>query len=147
MNEQDRAVRSSVYTHFIETQRAPTVVELSAGLALSQQEVEASLKRLQDLHVLVLEPGRTEIRMAMPFSAVPTRFRVDAARRSWWANCAWDAFGILAALHSDGEVFSACPDCDRPIVVRVEESKVPHSTELIHFAIPAARWWEDIGFT
>jgi Alkylmercury lyase len=147
VNEQDKAVRSFVYTRFIETQRAPTVLEISDGLSLSVQEVESSLKRLQDLHVLVLEHNSSEIRMAMPFSAVPTRFRVDAARRSWWANCAWDAFGILAALHSDGEVQSVCPDCDRPIVVRVEDSKVPHSTELIHFAVPAARWWEDIGFT
>ena len=147
MNEHDQALRSFVYSHFIETQRAPTVVEISCGLALSVQDVETSLKRLQDLHVLVLETGSTEIRMAMPFSAVPTRFRVDAARRSWWANCAWDAFGVLAALHSDGEVLSACPDCDRPIVVRVEESKVPHSAEVIHFVVPAAHWWDNIAYT
>lgn len=147
MNEHDRTVRSFVYSHFIEAQRAPTIVEISEGLDLSLQDTEASLKSLQGLHVLVLEAGRPEIRMAMPFSAVPTSFRVEAARHSWWANCAWDAFGILAALHSDGEVVSTCPDCERPIVVRVEESKVPHSTEVIHFAVPASHWWDDIGFT
>ena len=36
--------------------------------------------------------------MAMPFSALPTAFRVVVGERSVWANCAWDAFGIAAAL-------------------------------------------------
>ena len=33
-----------------------------------------------------------------PFSANPTPHRVLAVGREWYANCGWDAFGILAAL-------------------------------------------------
>ncbi|MBA2382331.1 MAG: hypothetical protein H0V73_09505, partial [Chloroflexi bacterium] len=33
-----------------------------------------------------------------PFAARATDFQVEAAGRSWYANCAWDAFGIGAAL-------------------------------------------------
>ena len=38
--------------------------------------------------------------MANPFSAVPTAYRVPPDGRWWYANCAWDAFGILSALRS-----------------------------------------------
>ena len=52
--------------------------------------------------------------MAHPFSAVPTVHRVRAAGRSWYANCAWDAFGVLAALDVNGRVSSTCADCGTP---------------------------------
>ena len=47
--------------------------------------------------------------MANPFSAVPTPYRVQADGRSWFANCAWDAFGICAALHVDGRIETVVP--------------------------------------
>ena len=52
-----------------------------------------------------------ELLMANPFSAVPTAYRVRAGGRSWYANCAWDAFGICAALDSNGVIDTRCPDC------------------------------------
>ena len=48
--------------------------------------------------------------MANPFSAVPTAYRVLARDRWWYANCAWDAFGVCAALHADGRIETSCAD-------------------------------------
>ncbi|MEO7238488.1 MAG: organomercurial lyase, partial [Gemmatimonadales bacterium] len=42
-------------------------------------------------HVLVLDPATRGLWMAMPFSAVPTSFRVTTPSGEWWANCASDA--------------------------------------------------------
>lgn len=85
--------------------------------------------------------------MVAPFSAVPTPFRVHAADRAWFANCAWDAFGICAARHVDGRIETECPDCGDRITVDVRDERPDDPSLLFHCLVPAARWWDDIGFT
>jgi hypothetical protein len=95
----------------------------------------------------VLEWDGRSIRMANPFSAIPTPYRVLAQDRSWFANCAWDAFGICAALGVDGSVESACPDCGEPYRVEVRNHRIDRPDLLFHVLVPAVRWWDDIVFT
>jgi hypothetical protein len=144
MEERDLHVRNHVYRRFVELGRAPTFAELQDELGA---DVEGALRRLQDAHALVLEPDRLEIRMANPFSAVPTPYLVEADGRSWYGNCAWDAFGIPAALHVDGHISSACPDCGEPIEIDIRERKPLPDEHIFHVLVPAAHWWDDIVFT
>lgn len=95
----------------------------------------------------MLEPGSDAIRMANPFSAVETPYRVHARGRSWYANCAWDAFGIPAALGSDGSFESVCPDCGEDYAVEVRGGAIDRPDLVFHVLVPAARWWDDIVFT
>lgn len=104
-------------------------------------------RRLHVEHALVLNPATDEIRMANPFSAVPTAYRVEAVGRWWYANCAWDAFGILGALGVDGRIESSCPDCGEPYVVDVTDRTAGRPDLLFHCLVPASRWWDDIVFT
>ena len=143
----DRSVRQYIYEHFVDQERPPTAGETATALQLPVSEVEAALKRLHESHVLVLEPDRPEIRFAQPFCAVPTRYQVLAKGHSWWGTCAWDALGIPAALKADAEIVATCPDCEGPITIRVQAGYVVGSAEIIHFAVPANRWWEGIFFT
>ena len=99
--------------------RAQSTADTAAALGLAEDEVAAAYRRLHEAHALVLDPGTTEIRMLNPFSAVETPHRVEAGGRSWFANCAWDALGIPAALHTDGTVGSQCPDCGEPLELEV----------------------------
>jgi hypothetical protein len=85
--------------------------------------------------------------MANPFAAKPTDFRVEAAGRSWFANCGWDAFGIGAALHVDCEIDTQCPDCGDPLHIAVRDGRPEPSDTVWHVLVPAAQWWADIGFT
>ena len=85
--------------------------------------------------------------MANPFSAVPTAYRVHADGRWWYANCAWDAFGVLSALRVDGRVESSCPDCGEPYSFEVTEQTTDRPDLLFHCLVPAAHWWDDIVFT
>ena len=85
--------------------------------------------------------------MANPFSAVPTAYRVHAQGRWWYGNCAWDAFGICAALRSDGRIETSCPDCGEPLAVEVRGGRPDVESLLFHCLVPAARWWDDIVFT
>jgi hypothetical protein len=65
----------------------------------------------------------------------------------YYANCAWDALGILAALHQDGAVEAEDGFSGEPITLEVRDQKPIPEPCVIHFAVPAARWWEDILYT
>src|SRR5690348_2843820 len=99
MDDRDLELRNLTYRRFVELGRAPIAAEVGSEAGLTVADVQAGWRRLHDAHALVLNPGTMEIRMANPFSAVPTAYRVHASERWWFANCAWDAFGILGALH------------------------------------------------
>lgn len=136
------------YGLFVELGRAPTAHEVAvSGNHLTEADVVGGWHRLHEQHALVLNPATAEIRMANPFSAVPTAYRVRADDRWWYANCAWDAFGICAALHVDGRIETSCPDCGEALLVEVRDEQPDDESLLFHCLVPAARWWDDIVFT
>ncbi len=148
MDELDLRIRNRLYGSFVSTGNVQTPTEVAAELGLSAGDVEAAYRRLHEAHALVLHPGTTEIRMLNPFSAVETPHRVEAGGRTWFANCAWDALGIPAALHADGTIRSACPDCGEPLDLEVRGGDLAGGGELlVHFVVPARHWWDDIAFT
>ena len=149
MDELDLRIRTHVYSSFARDQHARTPAETAAELGLAAEEVAGSYRRLHDAHALVLHGGSTEIRMLNPFSAVETPHRVEAGGRSWFANCAWDALGIPGALHLDsGRVESECPDCGALLELEIRGGELVDGADLlVHFVVPARRWWDDIGFT
>lgn len=142
----DNEIRLALYRFFVEHGRPPVPAEVAASTGHSQHEVEAALERLAGAHVIVLAPGTPYIWMANPLSAIPTPFQVDARGREWFGNCIWDALGIVAMLGDEGGVRTPCPDCGEPLALAVRGGQIS-GTGIIHFAVPAARWWEDIGFT
>ncbi len=146
VDKRDLEIRNDVYRRFAETGRAPCVNDLADDSDLSNDEVAAAFRRLHDAHAIVLEPDRLEILMLNPFSCVPTPHRVQAAGRWWYANCPWDAFGILAALDVDGRVSTSCPDCAEPMEIEVSDRRPSPDHHVFHVLLPAARWWDDIVF-
>jgi hypothetical protein len=147
VNGQALAVRNLTYALFVELGRAPSAGEVGHTAELSGEEVVAVWRDLHRAHALVLNPATAEIRMANPFSAVPTAHRVRAAGRWWYGNCAWDALGICAALHADGRIETSCPDCGETIALEVRNQGVDDASLLFHCLVPASRWWDDIVFT
>ena len=126
----------------------PTRVSVMQALDIEYAEVSASYARLAAAHVVVLDAGTGEVWMALPFSAVPTDFRVVAGDVSVWANCAWDAFGVAAALDRDISFATPCPGSGVVISAGVRHGKAHANPGAVaHVGVPAARWWDDIGFT
>jgi hypothetical protein len=146
MDKRELHVRNLTYATFVELGRAPTLDEVAATAALSRAETEVSWRNLHDAHALVLDEHGA-LRMANPFSAVETPYRVHAAGRSWYGNCAWDAFGICAALQADGDIETTCPDCGEPIAVALRDGRPDDEKLVFHCLVPAAHWWDDIAFT
>jgi hypothetical protein len=148
VNDLDNRVRLHVYERFVADGRPPTAEETGRALGIGADEAAAAYRRLEQGRVIVLSPGTTNIWMANPLSAVPTRFRVVTDDgRSWWGNCAWDGLGVLAMVGADGLVDTSCPDCGEKIELRVADNELQSVDAVVHFAVPAARWWENIGFT
>jgi len=81
-------VRSYIYQHFVDRQRAPDAREVATELNISRDEVLEAMRQLAAERVLVLDSQRTGLLMAEPFSAVETRFTVSSGESTWWANCA-----------------------------------------------------------
>ena len=134
--------------HAIASGQVPTAGEIAADLELPQEMVEEAYARLGESHVFVPEQGDpTRLRMANPFSAVPTRFKVSARGGRYHGNCVWDALGIVALLDGEGSVETACPDCDEPMTLHVSGRKLEPVDGVVHFSVPARHWWDDIVFT
>ena len=142
MDESDLALRRRTYAFFVEQGRAPAAAELGDA-----DDVLAGWRRLDAEHAVVLNEATDELRMLNPFSMVPTAYRVHTGGRWWYANCAWDAFGVCAALHSDGRVETSCPDCGEPLAVELRDERPDDESLLFHCLVPAAHWWDDIVFT
>jgi hypothetical protein len=146
----DWMVRHFVYAHIVEHERPPTVAEAAAGLDIALDRARAAFERLNARHALVLEPGSHNVRMANPFSTVPTGFRIHARGHVYWANCAWDMLGIPAALHADATIEAACADTadsHTPATLAVMGDAVRGQDEIVHFALPFRQWYDDLTRT
>jgi hypothetical protein len=126
--------------------KAPAPEDLAAALGTPLDAVERELRSLADAHVIALDPGRRRVMFAPPFSAVPTAFRVVAAGRAYFAPCAWDAFGIPAALRTSARIEAACAWSGDPVPCGVEAGRA-YGSGVIHLLVPAAHFWDDIGYT
>jgi hypothetical protein len=142
----DTAARAQIYDHIYQTGRIPSLPELAQALAQPETETRASLQRLADAHMLVLAPDSDAIIMANPFSAVASPFAVSVDGRTYYANCIWDALGVPAMLGREGVIETSCGCCGFPMQVSVGGGAVSASAPeaVAHFALPAARWWNDI---
>jgi hypothetical protein len=140
-------VKVAVYRHFATTGRRPRAVDLAARLRVDVGAIRSAFAALQAQRVLVLEPDGESIRMAPPFSGIPTQHVVVADRVTYHANCAWDALGIPAALGRFAIVTSRCEQSKVPLRLAVEPEGPEPSPWLFHCQVPAARWWDDIVFT
>ena len=129
MNDEQLALRRTVFEAFAATGAPPALPDTP------------DLRALAERHVVVLGDD-ARIRMAHPFAAHRDGARVDAGGRSWWGNCAWDGFGIVHALGLHEATVTA-----QGIAVRTHEGVPEETGAVFGVAIPAARWWDDIGHT
>lgn len=145
--EFETQVKLAIYTHFAETAHPPTPHEVAKHVGADVEEVLSAYERLRAQRLLVLEADGSSIRMASPFSGVPTQHVVEADGIRYFANCAWDALGVLAALHKPGIVHSRCEQSGEPLHLQVSLDGPESSGWLFHCLVPAAKWWDDIVFT
>ncbi len=145
----DRDVRLTIAECIRERGAVPSLDEVAARVAAPIGAVAESFGRLGAARTMILQPGSTEILSFNPFAAGPTDFQVRAGGRDWWALCAWDAFGVAAALGGDGLVLGRCADvCGVPLEIRLAGEAIGALDGVVmQFGLPAREWWKDIVFT
>ena len=148
MNDLLWQVRAFIYSQFADTARPPSVEMTARQFDINEEEAATLYKGLHDRHAILLEPPALEIRMANPFSGVPTDFQVHTNGKTYFANCAWDMLGIPAALHQDDAVIeAACAESREPIQLELRGGIVQPEDVRIHFMLPFASWYDDMAFT
>jgi hypothetical protein len=140
-------VKLAVYGYFAETGVRPSCDEIAERVESPAKEVLQAYQRLRAQRVLVLEDDGITVRMAPPFSGVATQHVVQAGGRSYFANCAWDALGIPAALQQPATVHSRCEQSMESLRIGVGLEGPTGSDWVFHCVVPAAHWWDDIAFT
>src|SRR5437868_3019792 len=116
----DRDVRLTIAECIRDRSAVPSLAEVAARVARPEGEVADAFGRLAAARVMILRPGTSEILSFNPFASGSTDFRVRAGGQDWSALCAWDAFGVVAALHTDGLVLGHCSDvCGVPLEIRL----------------------------
>lgn len=142
-----RDVRVHVFQHAAATARVPQAPDISRALGRPEADVRAALRELAAAKVLILAPNDGDIWAANPFCAVPSGFRVAAAGKDYWGICIWDALGIAAAIKSDAVITAPCGDCGTAMTLELRDGHLTRSEGVVHFAVPAHHWWDNIGFT
>lgn len=150
-------IRHFVYNHFADTTHPPSVDETAAHFHISIEEAGNLYRELHNRHAFFLEPETLTVRMANPFSGIPTDFKVHANSKTYFANCAWDMLGIPAALHCDAVIDAVFTESNETVQLEVREGQITNyqftnsqSTNhqlLVHFPLPFARWYDDLVFT
>ncbi len=149
-------IRHFVYQHFAETSQAPSVDVTAAYFHISPEESVEYYKELHNRHAIFLDLETLTIRMANPFSGIPTDFKVHANGQTYYANCAWDMLGIPAALHTDAVIEAKFTESNETVNIEVKNGQIMKSRSeaewtnnqlLVHFPLPFSRWYDDLVFT
>jgi hypothetical protein len=140
-------LRHQIYSTSTDRGTPPTIAELCQSTGEPVDRVRESIARLAVGRIVVLQADSGEILMAPPFSVVPTPFLVETAHHTSYANCAWDAIGVPVMLRASARIVSSCGCCGTSLTFDVMPDRPPSARDLVHFAVPAARWWDDLVYT
>ncbi len=147
ITEFDLKIRTQIYRFFVDACRAPSYQEIADLLNAAKGDVRDSFHKLHERHMVYLELGTDAIRMANPFSAIPTKFMVKSGQKEWWANCAWDSLGIAAALKIDVHIEATYPDIQEIVELQVLNGTVDGKNHVVHFPLPCRQWYDDLVYT
>lgn len=144
----DAALRTFVYDHIIVGGTVPTSAEIGAHFDLGAPAVHERLSSLRIGKTILVHPATREIWMAGPFSAAPSQYKLSDGTTTWYANCAWDMLGVAMLVNRPMIAETHCTDCGERVAVECDPEHPPSECQaIVHFLVPARRWYDDIGFT
>ena len=117
------------------------------AIGATTEQIMDGYRRLHGKRMLVPADDFASIRMAPPFSGIPTQHQVTVNGKQYFANCAWDTFGVVSALGGTGDVLSRCDQTLEPLLLHLTPDGPPSSRWLFHCVVPAADWWNNIVVT
>jgi hypothetical protein len=136
-----------LYDYFLRTGTAPTISLIAAEMRRSRASVQEALAELAATGAITLDCDTGEIWRAAPFCAAPTGFPVTCDGSRVWGTCAWDALGVPAMLHKQASIAASCACCNQPMELSAGPAGLSGDEGVIHIAVPAREWYDDLVFT
>jgi Alkylmercury lyase len=127
----------------VATGHAPDAAALALLAGLPQAQSAAGLRKLAEIHGVILEPDSLRVWSLHPFSMIPTSFWVGAGECGWWANCAWCALGIGAAIGRDVKISARDGAEGDALEFEVKSRRASREEVLLHLPYPPERWWDN----
>jgi len=128
LSAQEDAVRRYILAQYPLHGRAPTGEEIGLALSLTPDDTKTILQHLHAWDMLSLEPEFSMIRLAYPFSSVPTphvvQFDQWSEAKPVYAQCAIDALGMPFMLRRDLSITSSCASCAKAIAITVRDQTI-----------------------
>lgn len=116
MNSPHDRVRAAAFRALLATGRPVSAADLAVGLGTGAAEVEVAQESL-DQRGQLRRDDEGRVVGSCGLSVVPSRHELKTGGRRFWTWCAYDAVGILGALHADGTVRSISAATGRPLEV------------------------------
>jgi hypothetical protein len=136
-------LHTAIIRHVAERGFAPSITTLQDQLGWPKSDVHATLTNLADIRGVILKPNSWDVWGIHPFTLMPTPTWVETTNRGWWANCAWCALGIGAALRKDIRVVTRLGAEHETVEFQVDGGRVSNERLLIHFPFPPSDWWNN----
>ena len=136
-----------IYDHLLAHGFPPSLRDIAAHHSISVSEARTAVANLKVGKTVLPHPVTGEIWMAGAFASQPTDYRVVGKSVTWFANCAWDMIGIAVVANQDVRIETRCAHCDVAITIDAFPDRAPRGDGIIHFLVPARKWYDDIGFT
>ena len=141
------ALRVFIYDELLDRGTPPTITGIASHFGVAPNAARDALAALRIGKTILVHPQTGEVWMAGPFAAAETPYRVSRGDRQWWANCAWDMFGVAVIVGAPVRVDTQCTDCGEPMTLVCDPDAPPNGEGVVHFLVPARRWYQNIGFT
>ena len=125
--------------HVIHFGHVPALPELARQAALDIDATTQGLRELEAMRGVILEPDSTRIWSLHPFATTPTAHWITGGTMGWWANCAWCALAIGAALNQPVTIHTS-DGAERDPLIFTSTSR---PDLLMHFPYPPLRWWDN----
>jgi alkylmercury lyase-like protein len=141
-------LRQFIYNTLIDDGRVPSSGDIATHFSVSQSDALQALREMKIGKTILPDPRTGELWMMGPFAAVETQYSIRAGKRRWFANCAWDMLGVAHLVGEPVDIEAQCTDCGAPLGLHLEpDDDTVGADLLVHFLLPARRWYNDIGFT
>ena len=142
----DSLVHHYALAEIIDRGNAPDDERLASLTGATLADVHAALRTLEESHGLLLHPNSHRIWVIHPFATAPTLFLVRRGDRSWWAPCAWCAFGAASLVGGDVVIQSILGGETEPVSLRIVDGNLLDSGFVVHFSVPVARAWDNAHY-
>lgn len=141
-------VRVYVYRTFAD-KATVNASDVALRFHITEEEALQLLRRLHDVHLIVLDSARTNIVMAHPWAAKNIGFIVASSQQKWWGGCAWDSFAIPSLVNETCLIATNCPACGNALAINIDPDRPPDNASdwVAHFLVPVTEMWNDVVYS